>query len=133
MNLRPSGSVTSLISPESVPSLAATALMVMVSPAFRPPRSARLSPALRSAPGPAISKAQCFTLPLSSFNVEIEIGVRIDPLHLGDNARDRKRLIEIEFRLHRMMGPGGHPGHQETDNREESTSCALHRFPLVIK
>src|SRR5438046_963778 len=36
VNLRPSGSVTSLMSPASVPSLAATAFTVTVSPAFSP-------------------------------------------------------------------------------------------------
>ena len=49
---------------------------------------------LRSKPfGGPISRAQLVMSPLSSVHVQVEVNVRIHPLHLGDDSFQHHRLL----------------------------------------
>src|ERR1700751_3736683 len=69
-------------------------------------RAAQSRPAQRAWPGHL--EGPMLHIAAIVFNVEIEVGVRIDPFDLGDNTRDRERLIEVEFRLYRMVSQSRH-------------------------
>src|SRR5580704_17193062 len=86
--------------------------------------AAQSRPAQRARPGHL--KGPMLHIAAVILYVEIAVGVGIDPFDLGDHARNRERLIEVEFRLDGMTRRGWHPGNEQTYNCYETTHCALH-------
>src|SRR5688572_278143 len=74
-------------------------------------------------------------LAVGSLDVDVDPGVRIDPLHLRDGAPQLYRLLRVEFSRKRVVRNHRHcgNGHRERDPRHNAKQSASHRIHLLPK